>query len=121
MLQGAQSCHPLNEANEGWKLALWVNHAKNPRLQVLELPIICTVVDLPKSFSFANVAIRLQHNVVDPLLKSRNEYMSLGGIFVIDVLVVPPPPVIAKDWTFEPEEYFGVACMLSNVYVVVCT
>lgn len=63
-----------------WKLALWINHVKNPRFRILNLPEIDTVVTLPKSFALANVAIRLLHQTVNPLYRSKNSFMPLVSI-----------------------------------------
>ncbi|CAM6063179.1 unnamed protein product [Sphagnum tenellum] len=86
---------------EDWKLALWINHVKNPRFRVLELPTLDMIVTLPKQFALANVAVRLLHQTVIPLYHSRNCYMPLGGVFVIDVLGLPPQAKIVKTWTLE--------------------
>jgi hypothetical protein len=84
-----------------WKLALWVNHGKNPRFRVLELPEISVVLNLPKQFALANVAIRLLQKTANPLTRSRNTYMSLGGVFVIDVLDLPIQTKVVKIWTLD--------------------
>ncbi|CAM6047161.1 unnamed protein product [Sphagnum compactum] len=84
-----------------WKLALWVNHGKNPRFRVLELPEISVVLNLPKQFALANVAIRLLQKTANPLTRSRNTYMSLGGVFVIDVLALPIQTKVVKIWTLD--------------------
>ncbi|KAH9540161.1 hypothetical protein CY35_15G096400 [Sphagnum magellanicum] len=86
---------------EDWKLALWINHVKNPRFRVLELPTLNMIVTLPKQFALANVAVRLLHQTVIPLYHSKNWYMPLGGVFVIDVLGLPPQAKIVKAWTLE--------------------
>ncbi|CAM6083575.1 unnamed protein product [Calypogeia fissa] len=39
--------------------------------------------------------------MVDPVLKSLNVYMAIGGTFVIDVLGLPPPSKIVKNWTLD--------------------
>ena len=60
-----------------WKLAIWINHIKNPRFRLLELPELDIYINLPKSFALANAAIRLLHQTVNPLYKSKNAYMPL--------------------------------------------
>lgn len=60
-----------------WKLAIWINHVKNPRFRLLELPELDIVINLPKSFALANAAIRLLHQTVNPLYRSKNIYMPL--------------------------------------------
>ncbi|KAJ7292287.1 hypothetical protein O6H91_Y288200 [Diphasiastrum complanatum] len=62
---------------DDWKLALWVNHGKNPRFRTLEFPSISTFLTLPKQFALANLALRLYHQIKDPLYRSTNSYMSL--------------------------------------------
>ncbi|KAL3691600.1 hypothetical protein R1sor_005251 [Riccia sorocarpa] len=84
-----------------WKLAFWINHQKNPRFRTLELPEVDIIVNLPKQFALANVALRLQHRMADPVTKSKNSYMSMGGVLVIDVLGIPPPSKIVKNWTLD--------------------
>nr|XP_024373061.1 protein CASC1-like isoform X4 [Physcomitrium patens] len=84
-----------------WKLALWINHVKNPRHRLLELPELDIYIKLPKSFALANAAIRIYHQTVNPLYKSKNAYMPLGGVFVIDVLGIPVESKLVKQWTLE--------------------
>lgn len=60
-----------------WKLALWINHVKNPRFRLLELPELDIYINLPKSFALANAAIRILHQTVNPLYRSKNAYMPL--------------------------------------------
>ena len=60
-----------------WKLAIWINHVKNPRFRLLELPELDIYMNLPKSFALANAAIRILHQTVNPLYKSKNAYMPL--------------------------------------------
>ncbi|BBN15262.1 cancer susceptibility candidate protein 1 [Marchantia polymorpha subsp. ruderalis] len=86
---------------QNWKLAFWINHPKNPRFRMLDLPEVDVAMNLPKQFALANVAIRLQHRMADPITKSKNSYMAIGGTFVIDVLGIPPPSKIVKNWTLD--------------------
>ena len=84
-----------------WKLALWINHSKNPRFRLLEFPELDISVTLPKSFALANVAVRFLHQTINPLYRAKNSYMPLGGVFVIDVLGLPSQTKIVKSWTLE--------------------
>lgn len=63
-----------------WKLALWINHVKNPRFRLLELPELDIYINLPKSFALANAAIRILHQTVNPLYRSKNFYMPLVNL-----------------------------------------
>eukprot|EP00249_Psilotum_nudum_P003896 c17397_g2_i1 orf=115-585(+) len=60
-----------------WKIFLWVNHGKNPRLRMLEIPALSTNISVPKSLLFTDLAIRFYHQVIDPLFSSNNAYVSV--------------------------------------------
>lgn len=47
---------------------------------MLDLPEVDVAMNLPKQFALANVAIRLQHRMADPITKSKNSYMAIVGI-----------------------------------------
>ncbi|KAI5082126.1 hypothetical protein GOP47_0001869 [Adiantum capillus-veneris] len=84
-----------------WKIYLWINHMKNPRLRALHEPTLGVTITIPKAFTFANVAIRAYHQMLNPFLKSANIYLSVGGIFGLDILSIPPASRSAKGWTLE--------------------
>ncbi|KAH7286159.1 hypothetical protein KP509_33G060600 [Ceratopteris richardii] len=87
--------------NGDWKVYLWVNHMKNPRLRVLNEPTLQITISIPKAFAFANVAIRLYHQSLNPPSESTDVYVSVGGILMVDILSIPPSSRSAKGWTFE--------------------
>ncbi|MCO5587588.1 hypothetical protein L7F22_041537 [Adiantum nelumboides] len=84
-----------------WKVYLWINHMKNPRLRALHEPTLAITITIPKAFTFANVAVRTYHQMLNPFLKSANIYLSVGGIFGLDILSIPPASRSAKGWTLE--------------------
>ncbi|XP_024521933.1 protein CASC1 [Selaginella moellendorffii] len=72
----------LFSGQAGWKLALWANHAKNPRARNLDFPAINLFVEVPKPFVFAHVGVRMYHQVTDPLYKSKDIYRTLKQSFL---------------------------------------
>ncbi|EFJ06415.1 hypothetical protein SELMODRAFT_430700 [Selaginella moellendorffii] len=91
----------LFSGQAGWKLALWANHAKNPRARNLDFPAINLFVEVPKPFVFAHVGVRMYHQVTDPLYKSKDIYRTLGGAFRFEIVQLPPLSKTVKEWTFE--------------------
>lgn len=78
----------MTERIGDWKLALWINHVKNPRHRLLELPELDIYIKLPKSFALANAAIRIYHQTVNPLYKSKNAYMPLVRLSFVQVFLL---------------------------------
>lgn len=74
----ASSCR-----TEDWKLALWVNHSKNARFRVLDLPELPMVLNLPKQFALSVCSVRLRQSLLhkELVIKSKNVYMSVVGVF----------------------------------------
>lgn len=65
-----------------WKIYIWINLVKNPRLRVLSEPTLAISITIPKAFTFANVAIRVYHQIFNPLLESSNIYTSVVGLLL---------------------------------------
>ncbi|GAQ79276.1 hypothetical protein KFL_000270350 [Klebsormidium nitens] len=109
---GEATCTASSDSS---KLAIWVNHARNPRARTFDFPAVGFTMELPKPLALANVAVRLLQKEADPGLRSRNEFSNLasnriafctrdafdGGTFSIDVLAVPPAPKQVKGWTLK--------------------
>lgn len=72
---------------------LWLNINKNPRLKLLEFPILQCSVEIVKQLALAPVAIRAQllptsddHNSV-----CTNELVAVGPAMMFELLTLPPP------------------------------
>lgn len=71
---GEATCTASSESS---KLAIWINHARNPRARTFDFPSAGFTMELPKPLALANVAVRLLQKEADPGLKSRNEFTNL--------------------------------------------
>jgi len=92
----------LHDARADFKYALWVNHVKNPRFKQIEVPELHIVAELPKSVALATIAVRLTHRTYCNFhYRCRNELMSVGGVFCVDLLTLPALPKVAKGWTLR--------------------
>ena len=92
----------VHDSCGGFKYALWVNHVKNPRFKQIEVPELNIIAELPKSLALATIAVRLMHrtycNFHD---RCKNELMSVGGVFSVDLLTLPALPAVVKGWTLR--------------------
>jgi len=85
-----------------FKFGLWVNLAKNPRMKTIEIPELNFTSELPKSLALASIAVRMLHCYYDDLTQhAKNEFMTVGGVFTVDLLALPPPPKKVKGWTLR--------------------
>jgi len=92
----------VSNARKDFKYALWVNHAKNPRFKLIEVPDLNLTAELPKSLALASIAVRLVHRTYDNFTEhTKNEFMAVGGVFTVDLLALPPPPKKVKGWTLR--------------------
>lgn len=81
---------------------LWVNTSKNPRLKIVEMSQLGLTIDIPKQIALASIAVRVQRRSFDELFHlCQNEYMSVGGVFYVDLLTLPPPARRVKSWVLR--------------------
>ena len=89
------------------RFGLWVN-MKNPRLKSIEYTDLQASCELPKSLALASVAVRVTHLHVDLLTPydaatdGSNAFVTLGGVFSIQLLGLPPAAKKVKGWTLRP-------------------
>jgi cancer susceptibility candidate protein 1 len=92
----------VHDSRADFKYALWLNHVKNPRFKQIEVPELNIVAELPKSVALATIAARMTHrtycNFHD---RCKNELMSVGGVFSVDLLTLPALPNVVKGWTLR--------------------
>lgn len=92
----------VHDSRSGFKYALWANHVKNPRFKQIEVPELDIVVELPKAIAVATIAVRMVHrNYCSFQHRCKNELMSVGGVFSVDLLTLPSLPNMAKGWTLR--------------------
>lgn len=81
------------ETVEACKWGLWLNINKNPRLKLLEFPVLGCSLEIVKQLALAPIAIRAQrlptceeHNSV-----CTNELIAVGPVMTFELLTLPPP------------------------------
>eukprot|EP01119_Soliformovum_irregulare_P025939 TRINITY_DN9739_c0_g1_i1.p1 TRINITY_DN9739_c0_g1~~TRINITY_DN9739_c0_g1_i1.p1 ORF type:complete len:675 (+),score=210.53 TRINITY_DN9739_c0_g1_i1:293-2317(+) len=85
------------------KLGLWINISKNPRIKRLDFLGIGLTCEIPKSLALTSVAIRLMHvtNFDPKEYLGDHSLVPVGGILMVDLLALPPPPKKVKGWTLR--------------------
>jgi hypothetical protein len=87
------------------KYALWVNLARNPRVKSVEFGEVgLTIVELPKALPVASVAVGLRQLRTEhaaPSFGKPSLFQTLGGVTIVDLLTLPPPPKRVKGWTLR--------------------
>lgn len=89
---------------EWHKFALWVNLARNPRVRSVELPEVAVSFELPKALALASVAIRVVQFRAEHAMPSfgvPSPYQAVGGVFLLELLQLPPVPKRVKGWTLR--------------------
>ena len=93
----------------GARFGLWVNLAKNPRMKLIDFDDLNVTCELPKALALASIAVRVVHYASDyitsfapPEKLASAEWMTLGGVFEVSLLNLPPPSKKIKGWTMRP-------------------
>jgi cancer susceptibility candidate protein 1 len=90
------------DSREGFKYVLWLNHVKNPRFKLVDVPELRVSVELPKPLTLATVAVRVIHRAYDTLSPGcNNELTSVGGVCTVDLLTLPPLPKVVQGTTLR--------------------
>lgn len=81
------------EILEACRWGLWLNITKNPRLKLLEFPVLQCSLEIVKQLALAPVAIRAQHLPTCEQYNSvcTNELIALGPVMTFELLTLPQP------------------------------
>lgn len=81
------------EIVEACKWGLWLNINKNPRMKLLEFPVLGCSLEIVKQLALAPIAIRAQHLPTCDEHNSvcTNELIAVGLVMTFELLTLPPP------------------------------
>lgn len=93
----------LSSAEGGVALGLWVNLlAKSGRGKKVDFgEAVGVAVDLPKAILLQSLALRTLHWPFDHLSAPFSDVVALGGLFAVELLVIPAPPKRARGWVMR--------------------
>eukprot|EP00455_Lapot_gusevi_P048414 TRINITY_DN6689_c0_g1_i1.p1 TRINITY_DN6689_c0_g1~~TRINITY_DN6689_c0_g1_i1.p1 ORF type:complete len:727 (-),score=152.41 TRINITY_DN6689_c0_g1_i1:16-2196(-) len=100
----AMACHQTTD----FKFVVWINlmDRKQARIKI-NIRDLGMTVDLPKSLQMqlgrsGTLAFRITYTSFDPFAEQNEGHLqSLGGVFNLQLLEVPPPPSQIKDWSLR--------------------